>query len=81
MHVGDSLESDVAGAKGVGSISVWLNRDRVANNTPIQPDWEIASLSELPNIVNLYLGASNKLDARDGFNPRVTRNVGQKEKR
>jgi FMN hydrolase / 5-amino-6-(5-phospho-D-ribitylamino)uracil phosphatase len=41
MHVGDSLEPDVAGANGAGAISVWLNRDGVVNNTMIRPDHEI----------------------------------------
>ncbi len=67
MHVGDSLESDVAGANGAGAVSVWLNRDDVANNTSIQPDHEIGSLAELSKITKLYGGASNKPDARDGL--------------
>jgi FMN hydrolase / 5-amino-6-(5-phospho-D-ribitylamino)uracil phosphatase len=67
MHVGDSLESDVAGANGVGAVSVWLNRDGVVNNTTIQPDHEIESLAQLPGIVKLYGEASNKPDARDGL--------------
>ena len=51
MHVGDSLESDVAGAYGVGAVSVWLNRDGVANTSDIVPDHEIRSLEELEDIV------------------------------
>ncbi len=47
MHIGDSLESDVAGANGVGAVSVWLNRDNVENETAIVPDYEIRSLFEL----------------------------------
>ena len=50
MHVGDSLESDVAGANAVGAVSVWLNRDAVENDTGIAPDHEIRSLSELAGI-------------------------------
>ena len=37
MHVGDSLQSDVAGANGVGAISVWLNRDGKPNDSGIEP--------------------------------------------
>ena len=53
LHVGDSLENDVAGARNVGAPSVWLNREGVPNNTEIQPDYEIASLSEIPAILGL----------------------------
>ncbi len=51
IHIGDSLESDVAGANGVGAVSVWLNRDLRQNESGIVPDYEIRSLSELEDIV------------------------------
>ena len=54
MHIGDSLESDVAGANRFGALSVWLNRDRAVNQTAIQPDHEIESLAELPGITKLH---------------------------
>ena len=47
MHVGDSLQTDVAGANGVGAVSVWLNRDGSENTTGTVPDIEILSLTEL----------------------------------
>ena len=50
LHVGDSLENDVAGANGAGVRSVWLNRDRKRNDSNIQADFEIASLAELVDI-------------------------------
>ena len=53
LHVGDSLENDVAGAKNVGAPSVWLNREGVANNTETQPDYEITSLTEILEILGL----------------------------
>ncbi len=53
LHVGDSLKSDVAGAKNVGAPSVWLNRDKLPNDTGIQPDYEVVSLAEIPAIVGL----------------------------
>ncbi len=53
LHVGDSLKSDVAGAKNVGVPSVWLNREGVPNDTKIQPDYEITSLAEIPEILGL----------------------------
>ena len=53
LHVGDSLENDVAGARNAGVSSVWLNREGVPNNTETQPDYEVASLAEIPAIVGL----------------------------
>ena len=53
LHVGDSLKNDVAGAKNVGAPSVWLNRDGLPNDTNIQPDYEIASLTEIPEIIGI----------------------------
>jgi putative hydrolase of the HAD superfamily len=51
VHVGDSVESDVAGANGVGAVSVWLNRDGSVNDSRIVPDYEIQSLAELAGLV------------------------------
>lgn len=59
MHVGDSLEADVAGANTAGALSVWLNRSGAKNNTSIIPDHEIKSLAELPAIAGTYGKASN----------------------
>ncbi len=52
MQVGDSLRNDVLGANDVGAVSVWLNRDGERNETGIEPDFEIRSLVELPQICN-----------------------------
>jgi FMN phosphatase YigB (HAD superfamily) len=53
-HVGDSLESDVAGAKGAGLRSVWLNRrGLVLPEGAPRPDHEIGSLQELVELLNL----------------------------
>ncbi len=51
VHVGDSLETDVAAAQAVGAIGVWLNREGKANESGIEPDYEIESLTELLAIV------------------------------
>ena len=53
LHVGDSLENDVAGARNAGVPSVWLNREGVLNDTEIRPDYEVASLTEIPEILGL----------------------------
>ncbi len=53
LHVGDSLENDVAGAQNVGASAVWLNREGVPNDTEIQPDYEVTSLTEIPAILGL----------------------------
>ena len=47
LHVGDALETDVAGANGAGVTSVWLNRDHLPNQTDFVPDYEISALDEL----------------------------------
>ena len=51
-HIGDSLESDVAGARAAGITAVWLNRSgrRRLHREP-QPDAEIRSLLELPDLI------------------------------
>jgi HAD superfamily hydrolase (TIGR01549 family) len=56
LHVGDSLGDDITGARRAGVWSAWLNRSAVSNNTAIQPDCEIKSLLELPEL--LQYGAS-----------------------
>jgi HAD superfamily hydrolase (TIGR01549 family) len=52
VHVGDSLEHDVAGARAAGWMSVWLNRGGVANESGIEPHAEIASLDELDAVLD-----------------------------
>ena len=53
LHVGDSLKNDVNGAQNVGAHAVWLNREGIRNDTEIQPDYEVASLTEIPAILGL----------------------------
>jgi putative hydrolase of the HAD superfamily len=52
LHVGDSLESDVAGAQSAGICAVWLNRNNHKNSSNIAPDAEIRSLAQLPDFLN-----------------------------
>jgi len=55
LHVGDSLESDVAGAKATGMTAVWLNRHgRKRAQAQPEPHHEISSLRELPGILAQY---------------------------
>jgi HAD superfamily hydrolase (TIGR01549 family) len=51
-HVGDSLVTDVGGARNAGLGSVWLNRHRLsrAEDAP-SPDHEIATLTELIDLM------------------------------
>lgn len=51
LHVGDSLEGDVAGALNAGIRCAWLNRSQAKNDLNVQPDCEISSLAELPDIL------------------------------
>lgn len=53
VHVGDSLETDVAAAQAVGAIGVWLNREGEANESDTDPDHEISSLTELPSMLGV----------------------------
>lgn len=47
-HVGDSLATDIAGAKSAGVTAIWLNRgNAVRQPTDPEPDLEISSLAEL----------------------------------
>jgi len=54
LHVGDSLEDDVAGTRRAGVRSVWLNRERKPNNTDVRPHFEISSLKALVPIAEQF---------------------------
>ena len=51
LHVGDSLENDVAGAHAAGAKTVWLNREGMENSAEIRADVEITSLTDLPGVL------------------------------
>lgn len=51
LHVGDSLEADVAGIQGVGGIGVWYNPFERPNETSIVPDYEIRHLHQVLDIL------------------------------
>lgn len=55
--VGDTLEADILGAKNIGMSSIWITRRVKKAQIPdhrktIHPDYEIASLADLPSIIN-----------------------------
>ena len=51
LHVGDSFQNDVIGAKQAGIRSVWLNRQGGNNEAEQPPDFEISSLRELRKVL------------------------------
>src|SRR6476469_8946007 len=55
VHVGDEIGTDVEGAQAYGMLAVWLNRSRRPAPENIHPDGEIASLHELPDLVDRLL--------------------------
>jgi putative hydrolase of the HAD superfamily len=50
-HIGDNLETDVAGAEAAGLTSVWLNRRGEPNRHGVIPDIEIVTLTALIEFV------------------------------
>jgi HAD superfamily hydrolase (TIGR01549 family) len=52
MHVGDSLYSDVGGAKAAGCTAVWFNPHGRANDTEHVPDVTITHLDEVIKLVD-----------------------------
>ena len=55
LHIGDSFQNDIIGAKRAGVRSVWLNRQREDNEMGQQPDFEISSLRELTEILENFV--------------------------
>jgi 2-haloacid dehalogenase len=51
LMIGDSLSSDIAGAKKAGIDACWVNVHSQTNDTGIVPDYEIHSLIELLDIL------------------------------
>ena len=56
LMVGDSLYSDILGAKAAGLHTLWLNRGGAKNETDVLPEGEIHSLTELLSHKMLYRG-------------------------
>ena len=55
LHVGDSFQNDVIGARQAGIKSVWLNRQGINNKAEQQPDFEISSLRKLTKILENFM--------------------------
>lgn len=51
LLVGDSLTSDIRGAKNAGIDACWFNPQKADNRTDLQPDYEIRSLPELKELL------------------------------
>ncbi|MBN2077161.1 MAG: HAD family hydrolase [Dehalococcoidales bacterium] len=52
LNVGDSLHNDVTAAASEGICSIWLNRAGELTPPDIDAEFEIRSLSELPNLID-----------------------------
>ena len=62
--VGDTLATDIAGAKQVGMRSVWITRraDRPENQVLMEkiiPNFQINTLAELPDLLNQLVFKTN----------------------
>lgn len=51
VMVGNSLGSDIAGARAVGMKSIWLNRASLPNDSETRPDAEVQTLGDIEPIV------------------------------
>ncbi|WP_080839607.1 HAD family hydrolase [Cohnella massiliensis] len=51
VMVGDKLTTDIKGANGIGMTSIWINRHGTTRDDEIVPAYEIASLTELPKLL------------------------------
>ncbi|MCK4498559.1 HAD family hydrolase [Candidatus Bathyarchaeota archaeon] len=54
IHVGDMLETDVAGAKAIGMKAVWLSMSKDSEDFNPQPDYRIEDLLQLRDIRELW---------------------------
>ena len=51
LHVGDSVRSDIGGGNEAGLWTAWVNRDGAEPDERYKPDFEVASLTDLLEIV------------------------------
>lgn len=50
--IGDSLTSDIKGGMNAGITTVWFNPHGLSNSGDIKPDYEIAALCEIPELIS-----------------------------
>jgi len=55
IHVGDNLDSDIAGARNSGIASVWVSADNGAAPPGIKPDFKIASIADFDSVFNQWV--------------------------
>jgi len=52
LMVGDTLKTDIQGAKEIGIRTIWINRDnKQCDNPDLKPDYEIDSLLQLEEVI------------------------------
>ncbi|WP_258360129.1 HAD family hydrolase [Moorella sulfitireducens] len=58
LHVGDSYNADVVGAKNFGAAAVWLNRKKARlPNSGVRPDFQVENLTEILEVIRYFLEA------------------------
>ena len=54
IHIGDSLSSDIAGAKNSGIKSIWVQHQQAIDETNIKPDYIVKTAADFPSFfINL----------------------------
>jgi putative hydrolase of the HAD superfamily len=51
IHIGDLLETDIAGAKSVGMKAIWINREGLVNPNPDLSYYEVHDISQIIPII------------------------------
>jgi tRNA(Leu) C34 or U34 (ribose-2'-O)-methylase TrmL len=65
VHVGDQPENDVAAAQSAGARGVWLNATDCSSPSTVVPDATIASLTDLPGVLDAF--DSDRATGRTGI--------------
>lgn len=61
LMIGNSLGTDIQGARDAGMRTVWIHRIGAVRDAAVMPDWEIFSLKELdPILANISTGNSQE---------------------
>lgn len=55
VHIGDHPSDDIAGAQAAGMRAIWFNPQGRSWEGDVTPDAQIASLAELPGLLNSWL--------------------------